>query len=496
MPRREKEQYFDDGPIESDNLPRIEEQDLRIFKAITTDARLALDFAGNNDPKLFLGDARDVGQAIVDYIKLYKTPPTKRVLLDKFQKNSDLCNKIETVFEEITGFKFNPSEYQYDIEKFKQRYCDVKYSELADGFKFGNNDPDFNLAKAESLFNEIQGVKQKSRNAYTSKSLDEYLPEFHEEYVARLKNPALGQGVLTGYSYLDYITNGMNPAEMMIIGGETGAGKSMFLNNIAIQMWLQRNTIATPTDEYTKGYNVLYFSLEMPFKGCFRRTMSRLADVRMYGLRDSNLSKSEAESVGMASRFIKKYPYKFRIVDIPRGVTVDQIERCYLEAKADFEPDVVVVDYLGLMEDSSSQADDWLKLGHIGGKLHEFGRAYNTRILTAVQLNRPDKKPKDPADLIGMHRIGRSSLIMHHANIGVQIESRPEEWTRDTIRYHVIKNRDGELGCHEITKKFRHAAIFDIPWVPPSTGEYGDFMFGFEDDEDISAQVAKIYGIR
>lgn len=490
--------YFDSDP--QSELAPFQDQDLRLLKALTTDQRLALDFVSSNDPGLFMGEARSVGKAVFDYIKTYKNIPTKRVLVDRHQKDAQLTSRIESLFDSLQTIDFDVNEYQYDIEKIKQRYVDTKYHNLKDDIQFGKMSPEQTMESVEQALKDIKRIKQPSRTAYTQKSIDEYLPEFHEEYVAKIENPELGQGVLSGYSYLDYVTNGLAPAEMLIIGGETGAGKSMFLNNIAIQMWMQKNTIATDPSEYTRGYNILYFSLEMPYKGCFRRTLARLADVPAYGLRDSRLTKPETESVNMASRFIKKFSAskaKFEIVDIPRGVTVEQIEERYLEAKTRFTPDVVVVDYLSLLEDHEAEGDDWLKLGYIAGKLHEFGRAYNTRIMTAVQLNRPAKSQKnaDPSELISINRIGRSSLIMHHANVGVQIESRKDEHTRDTMVYHIIKNRDGELGKHEVRKKFSNAAIFDLPYNPPDRDEFGSYASGFDDEDDISLQVRKILGL-
>lgn len=865
-----KPSYYDLDP--TTELSPFQDQDLRLLKAITSDQRLALDFVNTNDSSLFIGSSRAVGQVVCDYIRAYKTIPTKRVLIDKHQSNNILVNQIESLFDNLQLTNFDSKEYQYDLEKIKQRYVDTKFNSLKDDLRFHDKGVDSDtLNKIENVFKEIKRVQQPSRSSYLQKSIDEYLSEFHEEYVAKIENPSLGQGILSGYSYFDYVTNGLSPAELLIVGAETGAGKalpldtliptpngmklmrdihpgdivfgrdgntctvlaeselfnsfgwkfifndgteiishdnhewltfnrkeqlsvsrltdvsrakrkiqrksravkstkpwliesnknrkcdlktqstggirttqeivntlrvqsvqranhaiplcgslqlphkdlvldpyvlglwlgdgtarkdqittaddelllfleklgykiktriakkeislastysfetlraklkiirvlknkhipqdylwaseeqrlsllqglmdsdstinikgnssfsntnknladgvaflvrslgerasiveslaklngkitgpvwnvfmtprsheifkrsrkkdrqmaavkrlnkfkyihdairtektlmkciqvsspdnmylagehltpthnSMLLNNMAIQMWMQKNTIGTDPSAYTRGYNILYFSLEMPYKGCFRRTLARLADVPTYGLRDSRLTKSETESVNLASRFIKKFSAtqaKFEIVDIPRGVTVEQIEERYLEARTRFIPDVVVVDYLGLLEDPNAEGDDWLKLGYIAGKLHEFGRAYNTRIMSAVQLNRPAKSSKnaDPSELIGIHRIGRSSLIMHHANVGIQIESRKDENTRDTLVYHIIKNRDGELGKHEIRKKFANAAIFDTPYIPPDRDEFGSFISGFDDEEDISAQVRKM----
>ncbi len=488
----------DDYNFDRENLASFQEQDLRLFKAITSDSRIALDFANSSECNLFLGEAKPVGQALIEYIKTYKTAPTQRVLTDRYKSDPQLVEQINKAFEEIPNVEFDPSEYQYDLEKFKQRYIETKFNGLTNDIRFKQNiSMEASLADMEQAIKEIKQIQRPSKTAYTQRTIDDYLSEFQEEYVARISNPDLGQGALTGYSFLDYITNGLNEAELMIVAGETGAGKSLLLNNLAIQMWMQKNTIGTPHEQYTKGYNVLYFSLEMPFKACFRRTLARLADVPIYGLRDSKLTKSEVESVNMASRFIKRFSKtkaQFEIVDIPRGVTPEQIEERFLEAKARFNPDVVVVDYLGLMEDPNADGDDWLKLGYIAGKLHEFARLYNIRLLTAVQLNRPAKsKNQDPSELIGVHRIGRSSLIMHHANIGIQIESRPNEYLRDTFVYHIIKNRDGELGKHEVMKKFRNAAIFDIPYTPPDRDEGGTFISGFDGDEDISEEVKNIW---
>lgn len=489
-----KNSYYDDAV----EIAPIQDQDLRIFKAITSNQRLALDFATNHNSNLFLGSAKPVAEAMIGYVKRYKETPTRRVLLDKHPSLSD---HINDVFDSLPDVDFNPQEYKYDLEKLTQRYKDVTISSLTDELRFNPSaDSDQVIREMERITKEIRQISTPAKQAYTQKGIHDFLDEFSQEYITKIDNPDLGLGIRTGYSFLDYVTNGIAPAEMMIIGAETGAGKSMFLNNMAVQMWMQGNTIGTQPENFAKGCNVLYFSLEMPFRACFRRTMARLADVPMYGLRDSTLTKAELESVHQATNFIRKYSEKhgqFEIVDIPRGVTVEQIEERYLEACTRCPPDVVVVDYLGLLEDPHAEGDDWLKLGYIAGKLHEFARTYNIRLLTAVQLNRPAKsKNADPSELIGIHRIGRSSMIMHHANIGIQIETRKDENLRDTLMYHIIKNRDGECGKAEISKKFKNGAIFDIPYKVPNRDDFGSYISGFEDEEDISAQIKQILKIK
>lgn len=267
---------------------------------------------------------------------------------------------------------------------------------------------------------------------------------------------------------------------------------SMLLNNMAIQMWMQKNTIYTDPKDFVKGHNVLYFSLEMPHKACARRSISRIAEVPSYGIRDAKLTKDQAIRLGVADKFIQQYPWEFEIVDVPRGITVEEIERRYLDACARFTPEVVVVDYLGLIEDHDIQGDDWLKLGYIAGKLHEFGRVYNIPVLTAAQLNRAKKTTGEDSENIGVHRIGRSALIMHHADIAIQIESRPNENRLPDMKYHIIKHRDGELGNHLLSKNLRCSTLKDRdpPYVPELASEEMEVLNS--DMENLSEQLKKI----
>ena len=128
------------------------------------------------------------------------------------------------------------------------------------------------------------------------------------------------------------------------------------------------------------------------------------------------------------------------------------------------------------MDAPGEEGDDWLRLGKIAGKLHEFARTYNIVLLSAVQLNRP--KSKDPNDAIGLHRIGRSSSIMHHATLGIQIHTRKDENSFSDLEYYVIKNRNGEEGSHLIKKHFQTATLVDLPdniYAPPQDDSIGGF---------------------
>ena len=271
----------------------------------------------------------------------------------------------------------------------------------------------------------------------------------------------IGQLIALRYGTVPIVraTGGLKDSELLLIGGESGGGKSMLLMNMSIQIWLQDNDPFKITN-YKQGYNIVYFTLEMPIKPCFNRLAARMAEVPSKKIRNATLEPDEFSRLKSVLNFMEDYNFEFKIIDIPRGSNIDSIETAYEDCLNEFEPDIVAIDYLGLMEPKKKGDDDWIRLGYVAEEMHEFARKTKKTVLSAVQLNRT--KSKDLEDKIGLHRIGRSGLIMHNANIGIQIETRPNEKQYPDLNYHLIKNRDGELTSGKLNKDFVCGRLTDI----------------------------------
>ncbi len=467
--------------------------EMRVMKAVVDHQRLAMDFAYLHSPKLFLDPTnKQLVRCMIDYVKVYRSKPTKDSLID-FSRNRELAEEVDKFWEYTSDFIYDESDYNFDIEKLKTRYTQHIIGNLRSALpEEVTNDIGEHISSIERTMAEIRSLSKE--RSFEKKTLRQYVPEFKKDYTAKFKNPELGKGILTGYSCFDFLKNGMRPADLLLICSETSVGKSMMLNNMAINMWMQSNTIDTPQEELTSGYNIMYFTLEMPYQDCFRRTISQIADVPSYGIRDSKLNQLEAKAMAKALKFMERYPYEFDIVDVARGFTTDELELHFQEAKSRYKPDVIVIDYLGLMDNINQDGgdqQDWLKLGELTGRVHEFARTHQIPILTAVQLNKSDKKGKDKneQDDIGLHRIGRSALIAHHASVVIQIANRKGEKGRPDFVYHIIKNRDGQLGEATILKNFAHSRIIDTPYDYESDKGMSNYI---NSRDDISLDMANI----
>lgn len=454
--------------------------DLSVLKTILQNKKHALDFASDNDVKLFEPEVWNFANIVINYVKTFRDVPTKKIILDRLSKtnNKKLNDYIENIWSEIDKIEVDPKEYKYNLSKLKNRYAEKELLDLKNKISTlepGNIDVNRQISDLQKVSENIKALNK--TKAFEKLTLKESLGQFKEEYNAKLKDSSFDRGILTGYSYLDHVSDGLRPGELLLIGGESGGGKSMLLMNMAIQMWMQGNTIDMESG-FEPGYDVLYFTLEMPFKPCLNRVLARMAGVPSKKIRNSKLNNEDLGKLKKTLKFIDNYPNQFEIIDMPRGATIQNIEMILEEAKNRFNPQIVVIDYLGLMDYDGNETEDWLRLGKISELCHELCRVHNIICLSAVQLNRA-KPSKDQEEKIGLHRVGRSALILQNANIAIQINKRPNEDKYPDMEYYVIKCRDGELGKGRIIKDMKCASLID------DKIEIND-NYQIEDTDDIS----------
>ena len=458
--------------------------DLSILKTILTNRKYALEFAHDCNEKLFDSNVWRFAKLVIEYIRVYKDVPTKRVILERIDpaKNKAFAEHTDQLFDRIMAFNYDDKEFKHDLEKLKKRYSEKLIHSLKERLVSQSENIDFkkSIGDIQSVLNNIKNINQ--IKAYEQNTLKGAADDFKNRYVAKLKDPNFGIGMPTGYSFLDFTLGGLRPSEMLLIGADTGGGKSMLLMNMAMNMWLQGNSIDMERD-FREGADILYFSLEMPFNDMQERVLARLGMIPQKGIRDAKLTDDEQKKLTKCLKFVKQYPYDFEIVDIPRGATIETIELIFNDiVLTRKKPKVMVVDYLSLMDYTRDEnMDDWLKLGKISEQLSEFARVHEIIMLSAVQLNDIMQGKKAMENQIGLHRIGRSKMIMHNANFGIQIEKRPPE--EPDITMHMIKSRRTELSKGKALKNYACCALLNDP-------NYNNITKS--DPDDISDRIGKI----
>ena len=181
--------------------------------------------------------------------------------------------------------------------------------------------------------------------------------------------------VSTGWPTLDKrLFGGMNRGELNIFAGGSGSGKSLFMQNIAIN-WC------------TQGLNGVFLTLELSEGLCAMRMDSMVA----------NCSTKEVfkdlDTVEMKVKMVGKKSGALRIKYMPAQSNVNQI-RSYLkelQVQTGLKIDFIMVDYLDLVMPVSAKVspnDLFVKDKYVSEELRNLARELNILMITASQLNR------------------------------------------------------------------------------------------------------------
>ncbi len=181
--------------------------------------------------------------------------------------------------------------------------------------------------------------------------------------------------VTTGWPTLDKrLFGGMNRGELNIFAGGSGSGKSLFMQNIAIN-WI------------TQGLNGVFLTLELSEELCAMRMDSMVANVSTREIF------KDLDTLEMKIRMAGKKSGSLRIKYMPAQSNVNQI-RAYLkelEVQTGRSADFIMVDYLDLVMPVSAKVspnDLFVKDKYVSEELRNLAKEFNILMITASQLNR------------------------------------------------------------------------------------------------------------
>jgi KaiC/GvpD/RAD55 family RecA-like ATPase len=179
----------------------------------------------------------------------------------------------------------------------------------------------------------------------------------------------------TGWPALDRLLyGGFNRGELQIFAGGSGSGKSLFMQNLAVN-WAQA------------GLSGVYITLELSEGLCSYRIDSMMTNTAAKDIfRD-------LDTVEMKVRMMAKKAGRLQIKYMPAQSTVNDI-RAYikeLQIQNNLKADFLCVDYLDLLMPVSAKVspnDLFVKDKYVSEELRNLAKELNILFVTASQLNR------------------------------------------------------------------------------------------------------------
>lgn len=293
------------------------------------------------------------------------------------------------------------------------------------------------LGDAEQIVFDIAERESKGRKNYNS--IRELATTALDRIDELSRNKSAITGIATGFSGIDEKTAGLQNSDLIIIAGRPSMGKTALALNIAEQAALKGKL------------TVAIFSMEMPGSALTMRIFSSLARINQHNIRTGRLQDNDWPRLTSAFEILKDVRL---FIDDTSALTPTEIRaRCRRIHREQDGLDLVIVDYLQLMQGVGNAENRVAEISYISRSLKSLARELNIPIIALSQLNRsleqrPNKRPV-------MSDLRDSGAIEQDADVIIFIY-RDEIYNEDTAEKGkaeilIAKQRNGPIGMVPLT---------------------------------------------
>ena len=244
-------------------------------------------------------------------------------------------------------------------------------------------------------------------------------------------------GVPTGYYDLDDLTAGLQASDLIVIAGRPSMGKTSLALGMAQHAALHAGAV------------VGIFSLEMSKPQLVLRMLSSEARVDSHALRTGKLQKEDWWRLAEAAGRLEQAPI---FIDDSGALTVQQMRGKARRLKAERGLDLLIVDYLQLMQGRSDAESRQQEISDISRSLKSLAKELNVPVIALSQLSRAVENRKPPIPMLADLR--ESGAIEQDADV-VMFIYREEVYDQASERKGIAdilvsKHRNGPIGKREL----------------------------------------------
>ncbi|MBA1334698.1 MAG: Replicative DNA helicase (DnaB) [Firmicutes bacterium] len=256
-------------------------------------------------------------------------------------------------------------------------------------------------------------------------------------------------GISTGFTDIDNKTSGMQKSDLLLVAARPSMGKTAFALNIAHNAALK------------SGVPVAIFSLEMSKEQLVNRMICAEANIDSHKLRTGNLEEDDWPKLALSVNKLSKA--NIYIDDTP-GITVPEMRSKCRRLKLERGLELVVVDYLQLMQGSGRAESRQQEISDISRSLKALAREMDCPVLALSQLSRAPEMRSEHRPMLSDLR--ESGAIEQDADV-VMFLYRDEYYHPDTEKKSIAeviiaKQRNGPTGTVELVWMDKYTKFADM----------------------------------
>lgn len=285
----------------------------------------------------------------------------------------------------------------------------------------------------DELETEMLSLSQASTSTsfYDSETLLEMQMKQADEFA---KNPNAIRGVPTGLEPVDQMLGGLQKSDLIILAARPSVGKSAFAFDIARHIAVNEKK------------KVLIFSLEMPALQVMSRILAQQVEINLWKLRMGGMVDSEFKRYNIG---VAKLAEAGIYIDDTPGLSIMQLRSKARKMMLEKGVDMIVIDYLQLMQGSGKSDGRTQEVGEISRSLKILSRELNVPIVALSQLNRAveNRNERIPqlSDLRESGSIEQDADIVIFLSRDVLADEENKERIKQ-VDVSVAKHRNGPTG--------------------------------------------------
>lgn len=397
------------------------------------------------------------------------------------EKNKDIYNAIlrldeaeiipdtTTIFEEINNsgafksmdaslyivelYDITPSTrnimHYANLVKRYSIYREIRSALLSSTEEMNQGNADIDSLTA-TLFDQVERAMERAKTSQF-KNMKDVTNEVFQEIVARMSGEGQNIAIPTGFNTLDQLV-GLGKGDLIILAARPSMGKTAFALNIAL------NVAGKNHRDESEKKTVALFSLEMGADQLVSRMICSEGMLDSEKIKKGTLDNDDMMKLETAVHFLNQ---KNIFIEDSAFIKVNEVKaKCKL-LKNEHGLDLVVVDYLQLLQGSKRTDNRQQEVSEISRSLKQMARELECPVIALSQLSRSvesrhDKRPmmsdlresgsiEQDADIVSF--LYRSDYYRSEDTDGNEVQEPSDVSTVEVI---VAKNRNGQTGTAEL----------------------------------------------
>lgn len=397
------------------------------------------------------------------------------------EKNKDIYNAIlrldeaeiipdtTTIFEEINNsgafksmdaslyivelYDITPSTrnimHYANLVKRYSIYREIRSALLSSTEEMNQGNADIDSLTA-TLFDQVERAMERAKTSQF-KNMKDVTDEVFQEIVARMSGEGQNIAIPTGFSTLDQLV-GLGKGDLVILAARPSMGKTAFALNIAL------NVAGKNHRDESEKKTVALFSLEMGADQLVSRMICSEGMLDSEKIKKGTLDNDDMMKLETAVHFLNQ---KNIFIEDSAFIKVNEVKaKCKL-LKNEHGLDLVVIDYLQLLQGSKRTDNRQQEVSEISRSLKQMARELECPVIALSQLSRSVESRHDKRPM--MSDLRESGSIEQDADIVsflyrsdyYRSEDADENEVQEpsdvsTVEVIVAKNRNGQTGTAEL----------------------------------------------